>query len=169
MKFNFHVSPSLRGHLTTQKIMAELTLGLLLLFCLSCYYYATTYGSAYLLHVILLLVSSLVTMVICESIFAKIYKKNPIKRRTMIILTNSIDAYKLASGGVKFQYFNVGGMRFITGRTKIARAVSVTPEERKAFKDILAMGIDVKIQMIPRDEIVDMKDVVDKDLEGGEE
>lgn len=101
--------------------------------------------------------------------FVSIYKKNPIKRRTMIILTNSIDAYKLASGGVKFQYLNVGGMRFITGRTKIARAVSVTPEERKAFKDILAMGIDVKIQMIPRDEIVDMKDVVDKDLEGGEE
>ncbi len=99
MKFNFHVSPSLRGHLTTQKIMAELTLGLLLLFCLSCYYYATTYGSAYLLHVILLLVSSLVTMVICESIFAKIYKKNPIEYLktsfgwvTSIILTLMVPA-----------------------------------------------------------------------------
>lgn len=87
----------------------------------------------------------------------------------MIILTNSIDAYKLAYGGVKFPYLNVGGMRFINGRTKIARAVSVTPEERQAFKDILALGVDVQIQMIPRDEIINMSDVIDKNMEGGEE
>ena len=98
--------------------------------------------------------------------FINIYHKNPIKRRTMIILTNSIDAYKLAKGGVKFPYLNVGGMRFINGRTKIATAVSVTPEERQAFKDIIGLGIDVKIQMIPRDDNVNMEDVIDKDVEG---
>ncbi|ERK42998.1 PTS system mannose/fructose/N-acetylgalactosamine-transporter subunit IIB [Faecalitalea cylindroides] len=100
--------------------------------------------------------------------FVNIYKKNPIKRRTMIILTNSIDAYKLAKGGVKFPYLNVGGMRFVNGRTKIARAVSVTPEERQAFKDILKLGINIKIQMIPRDEVVNMEDVIDKNMEGEE-
>ncbi|MDB7947123.1 PTS sugar transporter subunit IIB [Faecalitalea cylindroides] len=100
--------------------------------------------------------------------FVNVYKKNPIKRRTMIILTNSIDAYKLAKGGVKFPYLNVGGMRFVNGRTKIARAVSVTPEERQAFKDILKLGINIKIQMIPRDEVVNMEDVIDKNMEGEE-
>ena len=78
MKFNFHVSPSLKGSLTTQKIMLELTVGLMILFLLSCFYNGTTYGASYVLHEILLLVSSLVTMFLCESIFAKIYKENPI-------------------------------------------------------------------------------------------
>lgn len=76
--------------------------------------------------------------------FIGIYKKNPIKRRTMIVLTNSIDAYRLLAGGVQIDYLNVGGMRFLDGRTKIARAVSVTPEEREAFKKIIEMG-DVSI------------------------
>lgn len=98
--------------------------------------------------------------------FIGIYKKNPIKRRTMIVLTNSIDAYRLLAGGVQIDYLNVGGMRFLDGRTKIARAVSVTPEEREAFKKIIEMGIDVRIQMIPRDEIVEMKNVIDN-TDGG--
>ena len=99
--------------------------------------------------------------------FICIYKKNPIKRRTMIVLTNSIDAYRLLAGGVQIDYLNVGGMRFLDGRTKIARAVSVTPEEREAFKKIIEMGIDVRIQMIPRDEIVEMKNVIDNTDGGG--
>lgn len=99
--------------------------------------------------------------------FIGIYKKNPIKRRTMIVLTNSIDAYRLIAGGVQIDYLNVGGMRFLDGRTKIARAVSVTPEEREAFKKIIEMGIDVRIQMIPRDEIVEMKNVIDNTDGGG--
>ena len=99
--------------------------------------------------------------------FIGIYKKNPIKRRTMIVLTNSIDAYRLLAGGVQIDYLNVGGMRYLDGRTKIARAVSVTPEEREAFKKIIEMGIDVRIQMIPRDEIVEMKNVLDNTDGGG--
>ena len=99
--------------------------------------------------------------------FIGIYKKNPIKRRTMIVLTNSIDAYRLLAGGVQIDYLNVGGMRFLDGRTKIARAVSVAPEEREAFKKIIEMGIDVRIQMIPRDEIVEMKNVIDNTDGGG--
>ena len=99
--------------------------------------------------------------------FIGIYKKNPIKRRTMIVLTNSIDAYRLLAGGVQIDYLNVGGMRYLDGRTKIARAVSVTPEEREAFKKIIEMGIDVRIQMIPRDEIVEMKNVIDNTDGGG--
>lgn len=99
--------------------------------------------------------------------FIGIYKKNPIKRRTMIVLTNSIDAYRLLAGGVQIDYLNVGGMRYLDGRTKIARAVSVTPEEREAFKKIIEMGIDVRIQMIPRDEIVEMKNIIDNTDGGG--
>lgn len=79
MKFNFHVSPSLKGNLTTKKIMKELTLGLLLVFVLAVFYYASAYGSRYALQAILLLVCSLVTTLVCEFLFAKIRKRDPKK------------------------------------------------------------------------------------------
>lgn len=79
MKFNFHVSPSLKGNLTTKEIMKELTLGLLLVFVLAVFYYASAYGSRYALQAILLLVCSLVTTLVCEFLFAKIRKRDPQK------------------------------------------------------------------------------------------
>lgn len=79
MKFNFHVSPSLKGNLTTKEIMKELTLGLLLVFVLAVFYYASAYGSHYALQAILLLVCSLVTTLVCEFLFAKIRKRDPKK------------------------------------------------------------------------------------------
>lgn len=79
MKFNFHVSPSLKGNLTTKEIMKELTLGLLLVFVLAVFYYSSAYGSRYALQAILLLVCSLVTTLVCEFLFAKIRKRDPKK------------------------------------------------------------------------------------------
>ena len=79
MKFNFHVSPSLKGNLTTKEIMKELTLGLLLVFVLAVFYYASAYGSRYALQAILLLVCSLVTTLVCEFLFAKVRKRDPKK------------------------------------------------------------------------------------------
>lgn len=79
MKFNFHVSPSLKGNLTTKEIMKELALGLLLVFVLAVFYYASAYGSRYALQAILLLVCSLVTTLVCEFLFAKIRKRDPKK------------------------------------------------------------------------------------------
>ena len=79
--------------------------------------------------------------------FLDIYKKTSIQRRTMIILTN-------------FKVLNVGGMRYENGRVKIAKAVSVTEREREAFEQLLHMGIDVQVQMVPRDELHDMKEIL---------
>ena len=97
MKFNFHVSPSLKGNLTTKEIMKELTLGLLLVFVLAVFYYASAYGSRYALQAILLLVCSLVTTLVCEFLFAKIRKRDPKKEIqnsfgwvTAIILTLTV-------------------------------------------------------------------------------
>ena len=48
----------------------------------------------------------------------------------------------------------------IRDRIKIAKAVSVTTKEREAFEKLVEMGIDVQIQMVPRDELLNMKDVL---------
>lgn len=76
MKFTFHVSPSIKNNLSTQRIMKELTLGLLVVFAASVIYYGKSIGADAALHCILLLACSLITTFVCESIFAKIMKKD---------------------------------------------------------------------------------------------
>ncbi|WP_305151334.1 RnfABCDGE type electron transport complex subunit D [uncultured Dubosiella sp.] len=78
MKFNFHVSPNIKGKQSTQHIMRDLAIGLMIIFACACAYYATAYGMEYLLQAVLLLVCSLVTTLVCEVIFAKATKQ-PIK------------------------------------------------------------------------------------------
>jgi electron transport complex protein RnfD len=76
MKFNFHVSPNIRGKLTTSGIMRDLTIGLLIVYACSCIYYAVSYGANYALQAILLLACSLITTFVCEAIFAYFSKKD---------------------------------------------------------------------------------------------
>ncbi|MDD7281137.1 RnfABCDGE type electron transport complex subunit D [Floccifex sp.] len=79
MKFNFHVSPNLKAKQTTQKIMRDLTIGLLVVFVASVVYYATSWSGRYAMQCVILLVSSLVTTLVCEAVFAKIMKQNILK------------------------------------------------------------------------------------------
>ncbi|WP_305204075.1 RnfABCDGE type electron transport complex subunit D [Dubosiella newyorkensis] len=94
MKFNFHVSPNLKGKQTTQQIMRDLTIGLLVIFLCACIYYGMNYGMRYVLQLFLLLACSLLTTLVCEAIYAKILKidiktflKNSFGWVTAIILT----------------------------------------------------------------------------------
>lgn len=82
MKFNFHVSPSLKGNLTTKEIMRELTAALLIVFILAVVYYANAYGMNYALQAFVLLIAALVTTFVCEFLFAKIRKRDSKKEIT---------------------------------------------------------------------------------------
>ena len=92
--------------------------------------------------------------------FIEILKKTPIKKRTMLLFTNSIDVNALVEGGLSLEKVNVGGMRMQVGRHQLSRAVSVTPEEEQAFKNLIAKNIPVEVQMVPKDPIVDLKSLL---------
>lgn len=89
--------------------------------------------------------------------FIDILKKTEIKKRTMLLFTNSIDVNKLIEGGLKIDKLNVGGMRMQDGRHQLSRAVSVTAEEEQAFKNIIANNVEIEVQMVPKDPVVDLK------------
>lgn len=89
--------------------------------------------------------------------FIEILKKTPIKKRTMLLFTNSIDVDALVDGGLSLEKLNVGGMRMQDGRHQLSRAVSVTPEEEQAFRNLIVKNVEVEIQMVPKDPIVDLK------------
>lgn len=92
--------------------------------------------------------------------FIEILKKTPIKKRTMLLFTNSIDVDALVDGGLSLEKLNVGGMRMQDGRHQLSRAVSVTPEEEQAFRNLIAKNVEVEIQMVPKDPIVDLKNLL---------
>lgn len=78
MKFTFHVSPNIKDRFSTQRIMWELTGGLMVIFVISCIYYGTSHGMNYAMQAIILLASSLITTLVCEAIFALCTKKKPL-------------------------------------------------------------------------------------------
>lgn len=92
--------------------------------------------------------------------FAEITKMTPIKKRTMLLFTNSIDVCRLMELGVEMKELNVGGMRFLEGRKRLTRALSVSPEEEQAFRKLMELGVDITIQMVPNDEAQNMKEVM---------
>ncbi|MBN6364575.1 PTS system mannose/fructose/N-acetylgalactosamine-transporter subunit IIB [Providencia rettgeri] len=89
--------------------------------------------------------------------FIEVLKKTEIKRRTMLLLTNSIDVNRLVESGLKLEKLNVGGMRMQEGRRNLSRAVAVTPNEEQAFRSLINNNVAVEIQMVPKDPIVELK------------
>ena len=92
--------------------------------------------------------------------FIEILKKTPIKKRTMLLFTNSIDVDVMVSAGFELEKLNVGGMRMQNGRHQLSRAVSVTPEEEQAFKNLINKNVIVEVQMVPKDPIVLLKSLI---------
>lgn len=92
--------------------------------------------------------------------FIEILKKTPIKKRTMLLFTNSIDVDVMVSAGLELEKLNVGGMRMQNGRHQLSRAVSVTPEEEQAFKNLINKNVIVEVQMVPKDPIVLLKSLI---------
>lgn len=87
--------------------------------------------------------------------FAEIMKKNEIKKRTMLLFTNPQDILYLVNEGLKITEVNAGGMRFKEGRERLSKAISVTSEENQAFEGLIAKGILVNVQMVPKDPRID--------------
>lgn len=83
--------------------------------------------------------------------FADIYQKTPIKRKTLILLTNPEDAFILTENGVDIPLLNIGGMKFHSKRKQYIKSVSLTDKERDYLKRLEAKGVEVFIQMVPSD------------------
>lgn len=92
--------------------------------------------------------------------FVGIAAKNPIKRRTLIILTNPIDALTLYKGNVHFEKLNLGGMKFKGDRKQYTKAISLTDEEKSAVKALGEDGVDVSVQMVPSDKKISWQELI---------
>lgn len=83
--------------------------------------------------------------------FIDVLKKTQLKKVTMVLFTNPIDALTLKKNGLDFNYLNVSGMRFNDERTRLHKNMSVTKEEKEAFEELIGMGVECWMQTTTRD------------------
>ena len=78
-----------------------------------------------------------------------------------MILAKSPVSYKgIIDRGVELEAINLGGMGINNDRTTLYKNIAASPAEREAIKEFLDKGIDVKIQVIPADKVVEVKDIL---------
>ncbi|MBS5307476.1 MAG: PTS sugar transporter subunit IIB [Clostridium sp.] len=78
-----------------------------------------------------------------------------------IMLAKSPYAYKaLVDRGININNINIGGMGMNNGRKTLFKNIAVTDEERDVLKDFISKGIEVKIQIIPAERVVDVKNII---------
>lgn len=121
MKFAFRVSPNLRQKQSTKRMMAELTIALLVVYAFSLFYYFKEFGSEYALQAVLLMVTALAVTFVTEIVWA-LFKKENIKKYltssfgwiTAIILTLMcpIDTQLYALGIATFFAIFIGRILF---------------------------------------------------------
>lgn len=92
--------------------------------------------------------------------FIDVLKKTELKKVTMVLFTNPIDALTLHENGLPFDYLNVSGMRYNDERTRLHKNMSVTPAEREAFEKLIAMGVECWMQTTTRDSKVPVAELL---------
>lgn len=88
--------------------------------------------------------------------FIQIIKNNSVNRNTMLIFTGPFDVERILGEGIEISYLNVGNISKTEDRTKISSGVAVNETELESFKNIIDMGVNVEIQMVPNDKITKM-------------
>jgi PTS system mannose-specific IIB component len=74
-----------------------------------------------------------------------------------ILLAKVPDTYKrLMDGGIALGEINLGGMGMAPGRKTLYKNIAASEVERSVMKVFLAKGIDIKIQIIPSENSIEI-------------
>mgnify|MGYP002783189935 CR=1 FL=1 len=64
------------------------------------------------------------------------------------------DAVRLVEGGVPINKINIGNLHFSEGKEQISSTVSLDEDDKKAFRRLKELGVDLEIRRVP-DEPID--------------
>lgn len=107
-----------------------------------------------------LLVPSRVTIEIRTVDEAAALLKAGLQKPTMMIVKVPQTIKSLIGKGADIDFINIGGMGMSAGRTKLYQNISASEEERQIFRELMAHGVKVEIQIIPAQKQTDMKKIL---------
>lgn len=84
------------------------------------------------------------------------------KDTVFYLFTNPTEVLELVKGGIPLKSINIGGMRFEEGKTQITKAVSLTPQDVKAFRELHKLGVDLDLRVLADDPKRDILKLIDQ-------
>ncbi len=84
----------------------------------------------------------------------EILKSGDNKSRVLILSRYIENIARLIELGIKINKINIGGLGFHNGRKKFVNAIHLSDSELDLLKSISAKGIEVEVQMLPKDKIL---------------
>lgn len=86
--------------------------------------------------------------------------KEGLPKPTMVIVKVPHTIKRLMDNGIEFTHLNIGGMGMSAGRKKLFQNISASEEERQIFRELIARGVKVEIQIIPAQGCYDLEKVM---------
>lgn len=81
-------------------------------------------------------------------------------QRVLMIVKDPETIIRLMDSGLDIKKINVGNMSTRENTYHIKSSVSITPEEEKAFHQLLDRGVEITAIMVPTDKKVYLKDII---------
>lgn len=75
--------------------------------------------------------------------------KAGLPKPTMMIVKVPDTIKRLMDNGIDIDFVNIGGMGMSAGRKKLFQNISASDAEREIFKELIAKGVKVEVQIIP--------------------
>jgi D-glucosaminate-specific PTS system IIB component len=69
--------------------------------------------------------------------------------KVIILVKTPKTVLGLVKAGVSIKELNLGGMGATQGRKQLYRNISISAEEKEMFKELLTLGVDVFLQIVP--------------------
>lgn len=103
--------------------------------------------------------SNVSTSIITREIALKnIYSGKYEGQKVFIIVKSPLDLLYLIKNGLDIKHINVGNMSAKSNTEVIRPSISVTAEEKEAFKELIDRGVEITTIMTPTDPLVYLKD-----------
>lgn len=81
-------------------------------------------------------------------------------QRVLMIVKDPETIIRLIDSGLDIKKINIGNMSTRENTHHIKPSVSITPEEEKAFHQLLDRGVEITAIMVPTDKKVYLKDII---------
>lgn len=73
-----------------------------------------------------------------------------------LVLRTPQEALKLVEGNVPIKKLNIGNMHFVEGKQQITSTVSIDEEDKKAFRRLQELGVELEIRRVPDENSTDI-------------
>lgn len=81
-------------------------------------------------------------------------------QKVFIVVKSPLDLLYLVKNGLEIKKINVGNMSSKSNTEVIRPSISVTQEEKEAFKELIGMGVEITAIMTPTDPLVYLKEYI---------